>query len=81
MKTRSEVVAFIHNTDPRIAIPNLNLRNRYKGKGEKAAWHYGVCELRQLLDFIYDGPPLSKEEELKGIDIKHKEGVYAKSGE
>ncbi len=70
MKTRSEVVKFIHNTDPGMTIPDLNFKNPYKGEGEKSAWHYGVCELRQLLDFIYNGPPLSKKEELKGIGIK-----------
>ncbi len=55
MKTRSEVVKFIHNTDPGMATPDLNFKNPYKGVGERSAWHYGVCELRQLLDFIYNG--------------------------
>lgn len=27
-------------------------------------WHYGILELRELLDFIYEDKPKSKEEEL-----------------
>lgn len=29
--------------------------------------HYGLCELRQLMDYIYGGPPRFKEEELRSI--------------
>ena len=52
MKTREETARFmesqINGTAP--AIPN-------------SCWHYGKCELRQLMDFIFDGPPTRKEEE------------------
>ena len=27
-----------------------------------SAWHYGKCELWQLMDFIYEGPPATDEE-------------------
>lgn len=30
----------------------------------KRAWHFGKVDLRDLFDFIYDGPPASKEEAL-----------------
>lgn len=32
--------------------------------GPKNAWHFGKVELRVLFDFIYGGPPQSKEEEI-----------------
>lgn len=28
----------------------------------KPCHHYGKCELRQLMDFLFDGPPLAEEE-------------------
>lgn len=30
----------------------------------KGPWHYGKVEIRELLDFIYGGPPRSKRERL-----------------
>lgn len=51
MKPRTEAVKFIKaqldGTAPDIP---------YSG------WHYGKCELRQLMDFIYGGHPASDEE-------------------
>ena len=32
---------------------------------DKSALHFGRVELRMLLDFIYEGPPTKKEEEIK----------------
>jgi hypothetical protein len=54
-KTRAEVAAFINKqmdaeTDPPAGKPN--------------SWHYGVVDLRQLMDFVFDGIPASKEEEI-----------------
>ena len=56
MKTREEIAEFIEGQfwgsipDPR--------------SFSHAPWHYGKCNLRQLMDFIFDGPPMSKEEEV-----------------
>jgi hypothetical protein len=54
MKTREEVVHLI--------------KNQFDGAtpvyAQKLPWHYGYLELRELLDFIYDGPPTKPEEEL-----------------
>lgn len=33
--------------------------------GPKVCWHYGRLELRELLDFIYGGPPARKAEEIQ----------------
>ena len=63
MKTREEAARFIERQlyvyDPLSAtfIP------------EKRAWHYGKCELRQLMDFIYESLP-SVEEEIKSEEMK-----------
>jgi hypothetical protein len=35
------------------------------GFDAKGAHHYGRCEVRQLLDFVYGGPPMSAEEEIR----------------
>ena len=34
------------------------------GSGGVSQWHFGRCELRELLDFIYGGEPASKKERL-----------------
>lgn len=68
MKTREEVARFIETTQTGVAIPDMDLYNRRRGDGQKAAWHYGLCELRQLMDFIYGGPPENKEQEVKFIN-------------
>ena len=41
----------------------------YRGpsNSDKNHFHYGYVELRELMDFIYGGPPTCKEEEL-GVD-------------
>ena len=53
MKTRKEIAKFMESQfdDTAPKIP-------------KSAWHYGKCELRQLMDFIFDGPPTRKEEDV-----------------
>ena len=30
----------------------------------KSAWHYGKVELRELMDFIYEGLPKNEREEI-----------------
>lgn len=53
VKTRAEVADFLDKQE---------LTER-----EKPRWHYGKQELRDLLDFIYGGPPASEDEELKRL--------------
>lgn len=60
MRTRKETTQFIKQqfkSPDCQAVPNKHLRNRDPQDGKKAPWHYGVCELRLLLDFIYEGEP------------------------
>jgi len=52
MKTRKEVVELVQKQLTGMFDSNLN----------KYAWHYGIVELRELLDFIYEGPPETEEE-------------------
>ena len=60
MKTRAEVSLWWRTrADWKTAIPNKNMRN-YRG----LPWHMGKCEVRELLDFIYGGPPQHKNEEV-----------------
>lgn len=55
MKSRQEVARFIerqmHWGWNKPAIPD------HYGNGSVSAHHYGLCELRELLDFIYESPP------------------------
>jgi hypothetical protein len=55
IKSREEAARFIEN--------QLDFDSDYKCKREKN-WchHYGWQELRELMDFIYEGEPKSKEE-------------------
>ena len=53
MKTREEIAKFMEGQMSG-TIPSP----------ENSSWHYGKCELRQLMDFIFDGPPTSKAEEV-----------------
>ena len=60
---RSEAVKFVRAQLERDGWlkPNANSRDD-AGKNDRV--HYGKCELRELMDAIYGGPPRSKEEEL-----------------
>lgn len=51
MKSRAEAVKFImaQFNDEIEPMPH-------------SAYHYGKCELRQLMDFIYDGLPVTDDE-------------------
>lgn len=68
MRSREEVAAFInnllHGEGDTVAIPDKSLRNRDPGDGTKGPHHYGICEFRHLMDFLYGGPPASKSEEI-----------------
>lgn len=57
MKTRIEVATFWRGRkDEKHFIP-------VKNDGDDP-WHWGTCEIRELLDFIYGGPPQSPDEKI-----------------
>lgn len=56
MKTREEIARFIERT------MHWSYNSYFCPK--KEAHHYGWCELKDVMDFIFDGPPKTKEEEL-----------------
>lgn len=51
MKPRTEAVKFIMSQFDG-TVPSV----------DPSGWHYGKCELRQLMDFIYGGHPATNEE-------------------
>lgn len=53
------------------AVEYLNSGKCFQEAQEKyynSNWHFGKCELRHLLDFIYGGLPRNKAEELVDIE-------------
>lgn len=58
MKTRIEAIKFIEKDFPKI---NKNKWDKYE------IHHIGAIEIRALLDFIYEGEPMTEAEKLKGI--------------
>ena len=57
MKDREEVAQFINEG-----------RNYSKDfRREKCSWHFGLLELRDLMDFIYGEQPKSEEEHINTI--------------
>ena len=55
MKTREEAAAFARQQLLDVAPT---------AREKKGAHHYGLQELRDLLDFIYEGPPLTPAQEI-----------------
>lgn len=53
MKTREEAAKFAEE-----------LMKSGGSNEKKRCWHFGKCEVRELMDFIYGGPPTCKEEEV-----------------
>ena len=53
MKTREEIAKFMEG----------QMSGAIDCPTKKSTHHYGKCELRQLMDFIFDGPPTCKAEE------------------
>jgi hypothetical protein len=53
MKTREEAARFVER-----------LMDEGVSQERKRAWHFGKVELRDLFDFIYEGPPTKPEEDL-----------------
>jgi len=67
-RTREQVVGFIRNQfsdldDPRISFDE---EKNYR-------YHYGLFELRALMDFIYGGEPKAEEELLVKISFVERE--------
>lgn len=72
MRTRAEVAAFVNAQLG--ALPSAHHLNPPRQRG-KEAWHYGRVELRALVDYLYGGPPASREEEiLPAFDVASEEG-------
>ena len=60
MKTRTEVAQFI--------------MDQLDGKAPDipySCWHYGKCELGQLMDFIYEEPPKDGERIGEGLRLRN----------
>lgn len=52
-------------------VEYLNSGKCYQEAQEKypaSLWNFGKCELRYLLDFIYNGPPNNDAEKLTTLD-------------
>ncbi len=58
MKSREEAVKFIESYDV----------NHLAGS-RKHGWHYGMMEVRALLDFLYNGEPKTDEEKLTRLGV------------
>jgi hypothetical protein len=63
MKTRKEAVEYARRIFPAM-FDETAAKDRIDPVPEKKAWHWGRCEIGALMDFIYDGPPKSPEEEI-----------------
>ncbi len=50
-KTRAEIARFMEAQ----MTPKIKHTTKHTG-------HYGKCDLRNLMDFLFDGPPLTEEE-------------------
>lgn len=64
MRTRKDTVKFFAAMNggswDKPLIPDKHTRD-YR----VVPYHWGLCEFRMLLDFIYDGPPAGPDEHLK----------------
>lgn len=56
-KARAETARFIE-----AQLKNLDAHGKVL---HKSAWHYGYCELRALMDFMFSGEPKNEEDKLK----------------
>lgn len=65
MKTREEVARFVEDQfEVYGSTYNCPLNKGYQ-------WHYGKQDVRALVDFIYGGPPASKEQEIQGKNLRN----------
>jgi hypothetical protein len=67
MRSRAEVAKFINaqfHFIEKPASPGKPYVVTKDGRHIGKHWHYGLVELKALMDFIYGGPPASPDEEL-----------------
>jgi len=68
MKTRKATARFIegqlrnNNKNEKHIKPNKYLNSNISTLNE---WHYGLCELRDLMDYIFDGIPENHEQTIR----------------
>lgn len=62
MRTRADAVAFWLEISQRKQLGVCGKPGR--GRSGPSPIHWGKCEIRRLLDFIYDGYPHSAQEEV-----------------
>ena len=65
MKTREETARFVEQQFEKFGSYQCPME-----KGVK--FHYGKQDVRALLDFIYDGPPIHQEEEVRGLKLRNR---------
>lgn len=65
MKSREEVAEYINSGENIRSVESIGL-NPNKNYGY-SRWHYGVMELRDLLDFIYEGGPTNEKQFINKI--------------
>ena len=64
MKTRQEVARFIES--------QFDGYGKYKCKLEKGGCHhYGKQEVRELMDFIFDGEPVEEIDKINGLRLRN----------
>ena len=66
MKTRAETVAFVMSQ-----LASRYECSRNKGTRNYQRHHYGVQELRELMDFVYEGQPASDAELIASRTTKY----------
>ena len=61
MRTRREVAGFLNEllAQRKEPVPDKNMRD-YRG----LPYHWGLCEFRQLMDYLYEGVPNGKDEDI-----------------
>ena len=65
MKSRAEVADLVRQQledTPDTSAGRHNGVTILKGRRKAHHWHYGLQDLRELMDFIYDGPPDDEKE-------------------
>lgn len=64
MKSRKEVAAYARRLFADSFMEEVPASRQIVPVPEKGGWHCGKCEIGALMDFIYDGKPTGREEEI-----------------
>ena len=64
MKSREETARFIEHQFDNFGSYECKLP-------KERAWHYGKQEVRELMDFIYGGPPKSEKHQVRGKALRN----------